>query len=162
MALYRCGGSRLQNKTVNSSTVSQVITADSGYTGLKQVTINPITYSESNPRLSIAKLTAKAYCEVAGIDYAWNGDAELTFDTKNDTTLCIDLTNFGSATRANLNVYGNDSSVLLSCSPIDSSNKKKYYIDISNYYSIKILLRTERHDTAGGNISATIHSIKVW
>ena len=60
-----------QDKTVDSSTASQDITADNGYTGLGTVTVNPVTASID---ANLIPENIKAGVTILGVEGTYQGE----------------------------------------------------------------------------------------
>ena len=79
-----------QDKTVNSSTVSQSITADNGYTGLGTVTVNPYTLDSKTVDSSTVSQTINSSAD--GLSSVTVNPYELDSKTVNSSTLSQTIT----------------------------------------------------------------------
>ena len=95
------------NKTANPSTSQQIIQPDSGYTGLDQVTITPVTYSIDN---NITEHNIKSGVTILGITGDYEGtvinNQNKTVTTNGEVTADHGYTGLGTVT---VNVSGSSS-----------------------------------------------------
>ena len=72
-------GATLQSKNVNPSTSQQVVEPDSGYDGLSEVTVNPVT---SSIDVNITQNNIKKDVTILGVTGTYEGGAQPTLESK--------------------------------------------------------------------------------